>query len=166
MLRRILRKTLPDSFFQRPTRLDHSRMYICVTFGLWITSLSLILVGPVPNSTISNLNEFTQMSMAGVIFVGTSIKLHGIISGTRFYKPNRDPRDYYSQAKWAAVATNVSMGVYVWSIFNYYGDLLLSTMGGSLGLFIVIGGFWTSWDFANEIDRLNTHFHREVNGSQ
>jgi hypothetical protein len=155
-----LRKVLRGSHFHKPpVRLDHGRMYMCVTVGLWITSLSLILVGPVPNSTISNLNVFTQMSMAVVMFLGSTAKIIGFLRGTRFLRPDADIRDSYLIAMWAILATNTGLSVYVIAIFMNYGNFLLSTMGGSLGLSMVIGALWNAWDFRSEIHRINAEFN-------
>lgn len=164
MIRRWLRKYLPGSWFQRPTRLDHGRMYMCVMMGLWMTSTSMILVGPVPNSTISNLNTFTQVSMACVLWIGSALCIFGYLSGTRHFRRKTDLRDCYQLAKWSVPAIGVSLGTYVWSIFSSYGNLLLSALGGSIGASILVGSLWNAWDFANEIDRLNGEFGDMVNG--
>lgn len=137
-------------------------MYMTVTVGLWLTALSLLLVGPSPSSTVSQLNYATQMAMAAVIFFGTSVKIHGFLSGTRLLMPKRDLRDCYAQAAWAVIATNVGLGVYVGSIIVYYNDFLLSVLGGSIGIAMIVGALWNAWDFYTEIYRLTSTLNEEA----
>lgn len=137
-------------------------MYLTVTVGLWLTALSLILIGPVPNSTISQLSSTTQMAMAVVMFCGTTVKIHGFLSGTKYFMPHRDIRDCYAQAAWAIIATNTGLAVYVLAIISYYGSWLLSTLGGALGLSMIAGAIWNAWDFYVEIHRLTRQLHKEA----
>ncbi|AVD99647.1 membrane protein [Mycobacterium phage Cuke] len=162
MIRRILRKFLPDKAFQKPNRLDHGRMYMCVTVGLFLTSLSMIMLGPLPNSTISRLSEFTQTSMAYVLSLCSATCLVGIFRGTRFFMPRADLRDSYLMAKWSIPGIGASLGTYVVAIFVNYGSIWLSTVSGSIGASILIGSLWNGWDFANEIDRLDAELKNEV----
>lgn len=155
MIRKALRKVLPQGWFEKPVRLDHGRMYMCVMVGLFLTSASMLIVGPVPNSTISNLNYFTQQSMALVMWLGSGMCIYGFLCGTRCFRPKADIRDSYLMAKWSMAAIGVSLGTYVVAIFINYGDLILSTIGGSIAASILVGGFWNAWDFANEVDRLD-----------
>ncbi|AYN57982.1 membrane protein [Mycobacterium phage Fowlmouth] len=162
MIRRIFRKFLPDKAFQKPSRLDHGRMYVCVVVGLFLTSLSMIVLGPLPDSTISNLNEFTQTSMAFVLFLGSLSCIIGMSRGTRFFFPRADLRDSYLIAKWSIPGVVASLGTYVIAILVNYGSIWLSALSGSIGASIVIGSLWNAWDFANEIDRLDEELKNEV----
>ncbi|QGJ90074.1 membrane protein [Mycobacterium phage Indlulamithi] len=149
-----LRKRLPPKWFLKPTRLDHGRMYMCVTVGLWLFALSLMIIGPTRSSSLSDLNILTQKAVGFVMFVGTTMKIHGFLSGTRVLMPKRDLRDSYLQALWAILATNIGLVIYIFSLFNAYGWKTLSTFG-VIGATMVAGAIWNAWDFSNEIDRLN-----------
>jgi hypothetical protein len=137
-------------------------MYMCIMVSLWMTATSMLILGPVPNSTLSNLDFFTQQSMACVLWVGSTMTIAGFLRGTRIWKRHADIRDSYELAKWSIVAIGVSMGVYVTAVFLNYGNFLLSALGGSIGLGILIGSLWNAWDFANEIDSLNARLGKTL----
>lgn len=156
MIYLLLRKFLPEELFHKPLRIDHSRSYLAVTLGLWLMSISLIVIGAAPQSSIDKLNSSTHQLMAGIIFLGTTAQIHGSLCGTRYFFPDRDIRDCYYQALWAILPVNVALLVYVWTLFDKYGPMAFSVFGASVGLSIILGNLWSTWDFKIEIERLNS----------
>lgn len=145
----------------KPSRLDHGRMYMCVTVGLWVFSLSLLIIGPISASTLTEVHNGTQKAMAFVMLLGTTIKIHGFLSGTKAFMHKRDLRDAYLQAMWAIVATNVGLAVYIGILVAQHKWSIFSVFAGSVGMSMVVGAIWNAWDFRNEVHRLNAMVHDE-----
>lgn len=130
-------------------------MYVCGMLGFFTWSLSLMVIGPIPNSTISELSDSIQDMLAASIFIGSGVCLSGSLIGTRFLRPKADVRLSYKFALWGIPAISGSIGVYVWAIIHDTGSFWLSAYAGSIGLFLCIGVLLNGIDIAFEIARLN-----------
>lgn len=140
------------------TRVDHSRMYICINVGLIPLAFSLLIVGPVPESTLDYTPFWTQVALAVGILVGSSICLFGIIRGTKLYKPEGDIRVSYAIAKWGILSNAFAMAFYVVSVVFNQGQFWASTLTTMLGGAICIGMLWVGLDFEIETDKLDKKF--------
>lgn len=129
-------------------RLDRGPSYICNMIPIWLYSLSTILFGPVPNSSVAELPDYLQMMLAFCIFMGATICLYGTI------KPRADPRYSYRLGYSAAPATSIGLFVYGWAIINDTPNWT-SAFAGLVGPFMGIGALLNALGFWLEIRRLN-----------
>ena len=96
-------------------RLDRNAGNMCMLIGLMLPSLSIVLRGPVPNSVLADMPENLQIGMCACIFGGCSIKVHGALSGSRWYFPHTSLEQSY---RWGyAGAPAATMGLWV---YGYY----------------------------------------------
>lgn len=174
-----LSSRLPAWTRDRPSRLDRGRMYMCVMLGVWVCSLAVMVVGPIPSSGVSSLSQFTQDALAFVMLMGSSACVWGFSRGTRWIKPSmmhpstiediRDLQHSYSAAIVGVPAVTASLGTYIWAIASHTQGFWLSVLGVSISLSIIIGSIWNAWDFRNEIQRLDALSYRigeESNGRE
>src|SRR5690348_9601538 len=68
-------------------RLDRNAGNMCMLIGLMLPALSIVLQGPPPNSVLLGMGPHLQIAMCACIFIGCGIKLHGALSGSRWYFP-------------------------------------------------------------------------------
>jgi hypothetical protein len=144
------------------TRIDHSRMYICTNIGLISFAFSLLIVGPIPNTTLANTDFWSQQLLAACVIVGSSTCLLGTIRGTRLYKPDGDIRISYSIAKWGILSNAFSMVFYVISVMMNNGQFWASALTTSLGGMICVGMLWIGLDFEIETEKLDEKFRAEI----
>lgn len=147
-------KRFLTKFFGRPSRLDHGRMYVCIMFGLFIWSMSLLTIGPIPNSVIDELTDYTQIILSLCIFVGSSVCIVGIFIGTRFIPWIKDIRLAFKFALWGMPAIVGSVGTYVWAVINNNESFWASAYGSAIGSAITLGILWNGLDFASDLIRL------------
>lgn len=139
-----------------PKRLDHGRMYMCIVWALLVWSVASLVVGPIPNSTISELPQSVQSILSLVLFLGAMVKLIGIYSGGRWFMPHTDIRTSYRYAVAAMPAVSGPLIVYVGTIVDtYHYQFWLSALAGALGMGIIAGSMWNAWDFLQEIKRID-----------
>jgi vacuolar-type H+-ATPase subunit I/STV1 len=135
-------------------RLDHGPMYMCVMFALLMVSMSMIAVGPVPNSVVDELSNSTQDLLALCIFVGSAICVTGITLGTRFLRRGIDIRRCYILQICGMPAVTVSLWVYGWAIIHGT-ESWTSALGGVMGPMIGLGALINAVTFVREIRRIN-----------
>lgn len=142
--------------FRRPKRIDHGRTYMCVIMGMLFWSLSLLMIGPVPNSTIDELSDYVQNILAASIFVGSFVCCVGCLTGTMVCLPKADVRLSYKFALWGIPAIAGSVGTYVWAIIHDSGNgtFWTSVCASSMSMFVCIGIVWNGLDLVFEIKRL------------
>ena len=150
--------------YRGPTkRLDHSRMYICTMFGLFFLSLSLLVIGPIPDSTLAGMDDWTQIMLSVCVLVGSLICIVGILLGTRIFRPKADIRICYQIGQWGIVSICISMLFYVIGVVGHVGPHFWGlTLSSALGLAILIGCAWVAIDFEYETERLDRKFKSEV----
>src|SRR6476661_402383 len=68
-------------------RLDRNAGNMAMLIGLMLPTLSIVLQGPPPNSALDGMGTHLQISMCACIFLGCGIKLHGALSGSRWWFP-------------------------------------------------------------------------------
>lgn len=152
--------------FGRPERIDHGRMYMSIMAGLFLWSLALMTVGPVPDSAVSELSDYVQDILALCIFVGSTVCLSGCIIGSglipftvrklsfgKIQLHKSDVRLAYKFGLWGMPAIIGSVGTYVWAI-AHDSTFWVAALGGALGLAIMMGTLWNALDFVSEIFRL------------
>ena len=110
-------------------RLDRNAGNLCMLIGLMFPCLSIILQGPVPNSALADMPNGLQIAMCVCIFGGCGIKLHGALSGMRFYFPKTPLKKSY---RWGYTGAPVAtMGCLVYGYFILSGTPnFLSALGG------------------------------------
>lgn len=109
-------------------RLDRNPANFCMLLGLVLSSLSIILRGPVPNSALSEMGDNLQLSMCGCIFGGLCIKLYGILGHSRWFRPGMSLRKAYQKGYQGAPVAAAGMFVYA-----YYLEANTSTWTSALG---------------------------------
>lgn len=55
-----------------------------------VTATSMLVVGPIPSSSLNTLDTFTQQALAAVLWIGTATCLYGTASGSRWFRRNAD----------------------------------------------------------------------------
>lgn len=119
-------------------RLDHNPANFCMIVGLLLSSLSIILQGPTPSSTLSMMSPELQIAMCTCIFSGLGIKLHGVFSHTRFWFPKKSLRKCYQNGYTGAPLATSGMLVYGYYIVSNT-PTWLSALGSVLVGFLGIG---------------------------
>jgi hypothetical protein len=110
-------------------RLDRNAGNMCMLIGLMLPSLSIILQGPTPNSVLEDMPTGLQLAMCACIFIGCGIKLHGALSGSRWYLPRTPLKTSYRWGYTGAPAA--TMGAFVYGYFILSGTpTFLSALGG------------------------------------
>lgn len=97
--------------------------------GLMLPSMSIILQGPTPNSVLADMPTWLQIAMCGCIFGGCGIKLHGALTGSRFYFPRTSLTTSYRWGYTGAPMATVGALVYGWFILSGT-PTFLSALGG------------------------------------
>lgn len=146
-------------------RLDHAPANACMIVGLMLSTMSILLQGPSPNSTLEGMTPDLQMFMCLCIFVGLGIKLHGALAHTRFFRRNMPLRKCYEYGYRGAPLASSGLFVYSWYIIsNTVGWLsaLGSVLVGFLGFGILLQGmaYWL------ESRRLETLEHQLILSAQ
>lgn len=77
-------------------RLDRNAGNMFMLVGLMFPTAAIVIVGPVPNSALSGMPEWLQMWMCAFIFGGCATKLHGALSGFKYYRPKTTVKQAYS----------------------------------------------------------------------
>lgn len=116
-------------------RLDRNAGNLFMLMGLIMPSLSIILQGPVPNSVLEDMSNQLQVSMCVCIFIGCSIKLHGALSGSRWYFPHTTLRSAYKYGYIGAPIATAGALVYGWYILSGTPSFLSALGGVSTPLF-------------------------------
>lgn len=129
-------------------RLDRGPTYICNMIPIWLYSLSTILFGPVPNSSVAELPDYIQIMLSLCIFMGATICLYGTC------RPGLDPRFSYKLGYSAAPATSLGLFVYGWAIISGTPNWT-SALGGLVGPFMGLGAALNAIGFWLEIRRLS-----------
>lgn len=131
------RMTLLDRWWAEKAtrRLDRNAGNMCMLIGLMMPSLSIILQGPVPNSVLEDMSNHLQVSMCVCIFLGCGIKLHGALSGSRWYFPNTTLKSAYRYGYIGAPIATAGALVYGWYILSGTPTFLSALGGVSTPLF-------------------------------
>lgn len=136
-------------------RLDRNMGNLCMLIGLMFPTLAIVLVGPVPNSILSEMPEWLQIWMCGFIFLGCGIKLHGAFGHSRFWCPNRSIKQCYALGYIGAPFASTGLLVYGYFILSNtpnwvsaLSGILTPMLGLGIGLQAVL--YWLEW---RRIDR-------------
>jgi len=136
-------------------RLDRNAANMCMLLGLMCPSLAIVLVGPVPNSALTNMSEWLQVWMCGCIFLGCAIKFHGACSGSRFWFPNTKVKICYTYGFIGAPIASSGLLVYGYYILAFTPNFI-AALGGvltpALGIGISLQAFFY-WLEYRRIDR-------------
>lgn len=159
-------------------RIDHGPMYVCVMCALFCVALSMMYIGPVPNSAISTLSPYTQSVLSLCMFVGSAICLYGAMLGS-FVDPVYNAKRLYRQMRrrppppvvdlrrpyWLALAglpaVIISLTTYSWVIITETTNWP-SAFGNALAVFIALASFLHGLRFQMEIRRINANLPRLI----
>lgn len=136
-------------------RIDRNAGNFCMLLGLMLPSMSIILQGPVPTSTLNDMPAILQVTMCTWIFFGCGLKVHGVLCGSRWYFPKTSLAKAYI---WGCVGAPVATtGALVYGYYILSGTPnFLSALGGvstpMFGLGISIQAFFY-WLEARRISR-------------
>lgn len=99
-------------------RIDHNAANLCMLLALMGPSLSIVLRGPTPSSKLVEMSTGLQITMCACIFGGLAIKLHGALSGTRFWFPRTPLRQCYRFGYSGAPMACAGLFVYGWFLLH------------------------------------------------
>lgn len=99
-------------------RIDFNFGNMGMLLGLMCPSLSIVLKGPVPNSALGMMSTGLQILMCVCIFGGCGMKLHGALSGRRFYFPGTPLKTCYRYGYSGAPIATMGALVYGWYILS------------------------------------------------
>lgn len=136
-------------------RLDRNFGNICMLIGLMFPTLAIVLVGPVPNSQLALMPNWLQIWMCAFIFFGCGTKLHGAMSGSRWYFPKIGVKKAYSYGFIGAPFATTGLLIYGYFILtntqtwvSALGGILTPMLGIGIGLQAI--QYWLEW---RRIDR-------------
>ena len=102
----------------RERRIDFNLGNEALLLGLSIPAMSIILNGPVPNSSLIRMPIWLQIAMCVCIFVGCLMKLHGAMSGHRWWFPQTPLKRSYTYGFAGAPIAFVGCVTYSWFILG------------------------------------------------
>lgn len=136
------------------TRLDHGRMYMWIMGGLFTLSMGLVIYGPIPNTSLSELPNDVQNLLNLAMFLGSSICIYGILRGEYGLVARKgDIRVSYNLAISGAPAVVASLGTYCYALFDA-GNFVPSALSAVISVAIIGGTIQNVWDFRNERNRI------------
>lgn len=154
-------------------RIDFNLGNMFMLLGLLFPSLSIMLQGPVPNSTLSEMPEWLQVFMCVLIFFGCGMKLHGALAHRRFYFCNTSLKRCYRYGVAGAPAATSGLLVYGYFLLSSTPTFLsaMSTMGTTFFGIGISGQAVLYWLEArrierNELEGTDKLIHRLENDSQ
>jgi hypothetical protein len=119
-------------------RLDHNISNFCVILGLIITALSTLILGSTPTSSLNVAPRSTEMAMCACIFIGLSIKMHGVLAHSRWYFPNTTLRRCYQFGYTGAPIASAGLFVYGFYLIEHT-ELWSSVIGACVTPFLGVG---------------------------
>jgi hypothetical protein len=142
-------------------RLDRNSGNLAMLVGLMLPSLSIILQGPSPNSVLIDMPDDLQIVMCSWIFLGCGTKLHGALSGSRWYFPNTELKNSYKYGYIGAPIATAGCLVYGWFILSAT-PTFLSALGGvatplfGIGISFQAAFYWLESRRINRRERILT----------
>lgn len=133
--------TVADNWWARVSpnrRLDRNMGNMSMLIGLMLPSLAIVLTGPVPSSALMHMSDALQIWMCACIFFGCGIKLHGALSGSRWYFPHMPLKKSYSYGFIGAPVASAGLFVYGWFILSNTANFM-SAMGAFLTPMLAAG---------------------------
>lgn len=153
-----------DVWWERkaPTlRLDHYPANLFLLVGLIFWTISVIRLGPAEGSPLRVMPPWLELSMAVCILVGCLVKLHGVLSHSRFWFSNTPLRRCYQLGYTGAPIAASGLFVYGWYILEHtptWTSALAGLLAPLLGAGILLQGcvYWL------ESRRLEHFEHRMI----
>lgn len=99
----------------------------------------MILLGPVPDSSISELSATTQKMLSLSLFVGSAICLFGSATGSRFFFRNWKRTKSYQYAVVGMPFVATSIMFYGYAVYVHTPNWI-SAVGATLGPLLGVGG--------------------------
>lgn len=127
----------------RKRRYDRGPVYMAMILALWFTSISMILIGPVPDSSISELSSSTQRMLSISLFLGSSICLIGASSGSRYFLDSWKITKSYQWAIIGMPFIATSIGFYGYAVYVHTPNWA-SALGATLAPLLGMGGCFNS----------------------
>lgn len=136
-------------------RLDRNMGNLCMLIGLIFPTFVIMVRGPAPSTALHAMPKWLQAWMCGFIFFGCLIKLHGVLSGTRWYFPHSTVKRCYSYGFIGAPIASSGLLVYGYFLISAVPNWIAAisaTLTPMLGLGIGFQGivYWLEW---RRIDR-------------
>lgn len=103
-------------------RLDSNFGNLGMLLSLIFPSLAITLRGPAPTSALVDMSSNLQVAMCACIFLGCSMKLHGALSGHRFWFPKTTLKRCYAFGYSGAPIAFVGLVTYGWYILGNVPD--------------------------------------------
>jgi hypothetical protein len=103
--------------------------------------------------------------LALTLFIGSTIALVGVATGTRFFRPRIDPRRAYRLGIAGAPAYAASLAVYGWAIIAGTPSWP-SALGGVLGPLIGLGALINAFTFWLEVRRIDHGVAKLIDDNQ
>lgn len=117
-------------------RFDHQSYAPEVWGGLLLTSLYLLQSDPIVDTVEDNL----ERALDGILGVGSLLCLIGVAIGTRWFFPNARRVTSYTFQLLGLPLIIIAMAWYTYAAADFsHPSLLLTVLGGGLGLCIEIG---------------------------
>lgn len=146
----------PFSKIWRGGRPDRSPFYVCIMWSLFVSSLIMLITGPMHPSVIDAMDPFVQRVMSAGLFLGSGICLTGSLRGSRFFQPTADLRDCYQMAVLATPANVSTLTVYTLAVGNtVHWNPKLFVLGAGGLVAMVIAHLLMTWELRQEIKRLD-----------
>ena len=134
-------------------RHDHGPMYVTMMIACFLTAVSMILLGPIPNSAISELSSLTQAILSWMLLVGAVLCLCGASIGSHFFFPRCSRRIAYQIAVIGIPLVVACMVFYSYAVMLNAGGFYAS-LGSSLGALLGLGAAINGVNFVLEIRRI------------
>lgn len=139
-------------------RIDRNPSYFCCHLGLNLFALSMILVGPLPDSPLKDSSQFVQDCFSYFLFFGTLICMMGCLVGSKYFFPKVHRRTGY---RIGIIGNPTVVGAIFYYGATYVGQVhnwsstLAAGFGPVLGAALLINAFF----FWLEIRRINQNMH-------
>ncbi|AKU45332.1 hypothetical protein MADRUGA_42 [Mycobacterium phage Madruga] len=144
-------------------RYDRGPMYFWVMFASLLTAISMILTGPIPNGSISELNESEQIILAWTLLVGATISTFASLTGSRFLFPHWTRVKSYSVGLIGVPLVSSSFSFYAYALYINTANIT-SGLSGTLVPCLALGSAINGVYFFLEIRRIqrNVKFLKET----
>lgn len=147
-------------------RYDRGPMYFWTMVASLINGFSMILIGPSPNISVSELNDLEQKLLAWTLFIGSAIAVFAATTGSRFWFPNFTRVQSYMVGLLGIPLVTASYLFYSYAIAMEVQDFT-SALGGVLIFCVAIGTIINGLFFYLETRRIihNLKFIKGANPS-
>lgn len=134
-------------------RYDRGPMYICMMIAVMLTAISIIILGPVPESSISELSSDLQKTLSTILLIGGVTCTIGSLLGSRFFFPGFSVVRSYGIGLIGIPLVASSMFFYGYAVMINTNNFA-SALGGTFAPLLGIGAAMNGVYFLLEIRRI------------